>query len=186
MQRTTATLALALGALATSPVAVAGDDEHDTRKDGTETFEGTCEFAGRLHQRPPLTNVPQAGRGFAVARGTCTGTFTDEDGRVRRLNAERVGYFASAEGTLTCGGGEAAGNGFLLIRGERLDFRFTELRGPGAGAIRLDGAGGGSAAGVARVSAEEDPMEIAERCSGRGLREVDIEIDIATTPAISG
>jgi hypothetical protein len=36
------------------------------------------------------------------------------------------------------------------------------------------------------VSEEEDPLEIAEKCSGEGLRQVGIEIDLVTTPTITG
>jgi hypothetical protein len=53
-------------------------------------------------------------------------------------------------------------------------------------AVRLEGRSGGSAAGEARVSDEEDPVEIAARDSGPGLNSVRIDIDLATTPAISG
>jgi hypothetical protein len=57
---------------------------------------------------------------------------------------------------------------------------------PGVAAIRLDGTGGGSAAGAARVSNEEDPVQIVQKCSADGLRRVGIQIDLATTPTISG
>ena len=63
---------------------------------------------------------------------------------------------------------------------------FTEVRGPGAAAIRLEGADGGSATGEARASENEDPVAIAEKCSGDGLRGVRIHIDLTTTPSISG
>jgi hypothetical protein len=56
----------------------------------------------------------------------------------------------------------------------------------GVGAIRLDGAGGGAAAGAATVSEDEDPLEIVRKCGGPGLRQVGIDIELATTPAISG
>jgi hypothetical protein len=45
---------------------------------------------------------------------------------------------------------------------------------------------GGSAAGEARISDQEDPLDIAQKCSGEGLRQVRVDIDLATTPAISG
>jgi hypothetical protein len=182
VKRTTAMLALALGAFALSPTALADDESTEA----STTFEGTCQFSGKLRQRPALTNTPQAGEGVARAAGACFGTLTDERGHVRRLDGERVKYFASARGTLSCAGGTAAGSGFLDFRGERLCFRFSEVRGPGVGAIRLDGAAGGSAAGEARVSQDEDPLEIVRKCGGEGLRQVGIDIDLATTPTISG
>jgi hypothetical protein len=138
----------------------------------TETFEGTCQFSGTVRQHPPLTNTPRPGRAWAVATGTCNGV--------------RAAYFAHAQGTTSCGAGTATGAGFLRIRGARIDFRFSEVRGPGAAAIRLEGARGGGAAGTARVHESEDPVRIAEACGGQGLRQVRIRIDLATTPAIAG
>jgi hypothetical protein len=181
MMRTT--IALVIGVLAVLPVAPAGADPDG---EGPTSFEGTCAFSGTLRQKPPLTNLPQAGEASASAVGACSGALTDEDGDVRRLDGDRARYFASARGTASCGGGSAVGSGFIQIRGARLRFRFSEVRGPGAGAITLDGKRGGSAAGVARVSEDEDPLEIARLCSGKGLRQVGIDIDIATTPALSG
>ena len=177
-----AAVLLTVAAGIAAPSAAAGGDGH--RAD--ESFEGTCQFSGTLRQEPPLTNAPQAGRASAIATGACTGTLTDSKGRVRELDGARAGYFARAAGTSSCAGGTAAGAGFLRIRGERIDFRFSEVRGPGAGAIRLEGVHGGAAAGVARVSDDEDPVRIAEACSGAGLRQVRIQIDLATAPAIAG
>jgi hypothetical protein len=182
MNRSIVTLVLALGALAASPIAFADDDGDDE----TNTFAGSCQFSGKLRQSPPLTNTPQAGEAIARARGTCSGTLTDEYGDAEQVESERASYFASAQGTLSCSGGSAVGSGVIALAGERLEFRFSELRGPGAAAIRLEGADGGSATGEARVSEEEDPLEIAEKCSGEGLRQVGIEIDLVTTPTITG
>lgn len=182
MKRTVAILALAVSALSVSPIASADND----RRGEANTFEGSCQFSGDLRQRPPLTNTSQAGEGVARAYGTCSGTLTDDAGDAQRLVSDRARYFASAQGTLSCAGGSAAGTGFIRVSGVTLRFGFSEVRGPGAAAIRLDGAGDGSAAGEARVSDEEDPLEIAQKCSAEGLRRVHIDIDIATTPAITG
>jgi hypothetical protein len=179
MRRTIAALALAAGALAAAPPATAGDG-------GDQTLEGSCHFSGELRQRPPLTNVPAPGAAVAVATGACSGTLTNENGRAERLDAARARYAAAARGTTSCGGGTATGAGVIEVAGERLRFRFTEVRGPGAGAVGLDGAGGGSAGGIAAVSADEDPVAIAQACGGDGLRRVRIEIDVATTPALTG
>jgi hypothetical protein len=173
---------LGLVAVGPAPAALAGGDGHGE----AETFQGTCQFSGTLRQNPPLTNTPQPGRASASAAGTCSGTLTDASGRVRQLDGARAGYAAQAEGTASCAGGTGAGRGSIRIRDARIDFRFSEVRGPGAGAIRLEGVRGGSAAGAARVSDSEDPARIAEKCSGSGLRQVRIEIDLATTPAITG
>ena len=105
---------------------------------------------------------------------------------MRALQAARARYAASAAGVVGCTGGSATGRGVLAIHGRRIAFRFSELRGPGGAAIRLEGERGGSAAGEANASAGEDPAEIAADCAGPGLRSVDIDITFATTPAISG
>jgi hypothetical protein len=151
-----------------------------------ETFEGTCQFSGVLSQHPPITNLPQPGTATARAVGTCSGTLTGKNGRERELDASPARYFARAQGEISCGGGTAEGKGFLRVGGRKVRFLFSEVRGPGAAAVRLEGRAGGSAAGEARVSDEEDPLEIAQKCSGPGLDSVRIDIDIATTPAISG
>ena len=52
--------------------------------------------------------------------------------------------------------------------------------------MSLQGRGGGSASGTAHVAADESPVEIAQKCSGAGLRTAPIELDLATTPSISG
>jgi hypothetical protein len=144
VKRTSVILALAVGALTVSPIASADNDGRGE----ANTFEGSCQFSGELRQRPPLTNTPQARQGVARAVGTCSGTLTDEDGDAQRLESDRARYFATAQGTLSCAGG--------------------------------------SAAGEARVSAEEDPVGIAQKCGREGLRRVRIDMDIATTPAITG
>jgi hypothetical protein len=174
--------ALAAAAAIVAPGAAAGGDGRRS----AETFQGTCEFSGILRQDPPLTNTPGPGRAVALAAGTCSGTLTGSKGKARQLDGARAGYAAGAEGTSSCAGGTAAGAGVLRIGNARIHFRFSEARGPGVGAIRLDGARGGSATGAARVSEDEDPVRIAEECGGSGLRQVRIEIDLATTPAISG
>lgn len=52
--------------------------------------------------------------------------------------------------------------------------------------VVLQGRAGGSATGTAHVAADENPVDIAQKCSGSGLRMAHIELDLATTPAISG
>jgi hypothetical protein len=150
------------------------------------TFTGSCQFSGLLRQSPGATNLPQAAEATARARGTCSGTLKDGRGHTRQVDARRSRYFARAAGTVSCGGGSANGSGFVKIGRERIDFAFSELRGPGFAAIQLDGAAGGSAAGEARVSEEEDPVAIAQKCGGEGLTEARINIDVATTPEVSG
>jgi hypothetical protein len=175
--------ALAVVLLAGAATALAGSGHG---RGGTSTFEGTCQFSGLLQQSPPMTNLPQPGEATARAVGACSGTLTDEKGRERSLSSSRARYFARARGDVSCGGGSATGKGFIRVGREKLRFRFSEVRGPGVAAVRLEGVAGGSAAGEARVSEEEDPVAIAQKCSGAGLAEVRIDIDLATTPEISG
>jgi hypothetical protein len=150
------------------------------------SFDGTCQFSGLLRQNPGATNLPQPGEATARAIGTCSGMLTGARGHERELDMASARYFARARGTVSCGGGSATGSGFIRIGRERIDFAFSEIRGPGAAAIRLEGAAGGSAAGEATVSTEEDPVAIVQKCSGEGLTEARIDIGIATTPVISG
>jgi hypothetical protein len=153
---------------------------------GTTTFQGTCELSGRLVQDPPITTVPAPGRAFAAAAGTCSGTLTDARGRSRRVDGAPSRYAAAAEGVVGCAGGSATGRGVLIVRGRPIQFRFSELRGPGGAAIRLEGARGGAAVGEANASPSEDPAAIAAACAGPGLRSVAIDITLATAPALSG
>jgi hypothetical protein len=162
------------------PAATAPAGDH-----GSSTFEGTCDFAGVLRQDPPLTNAPAHGEARARAKGPCSGTWTDARGRVHELDGDAVTYVARAEGTVSCEGGSATGSGFLRYRRDRLEFDFSEVRGPGAAAISLQGEDGGGAGGAAAVSEDEDPAEIAEKCGGEGVRQVGIRIHLAS-PGISG
>lgn len=171
---------LVVCALLAASAAFAAERHH------ADTFEGTCRFSGLLRQQPPVTNLPQPGTATARAVGTCSGTLTRANGRVRELDASPSRYVARAQGDISCGGGTADGHGYIRVGGAKVRFLFSEVRGPGAAAIRLEGRGGGSAAGEARVRAGEDPVAIAQKCGGQGLDVVRIDIDIATTPALSG
>jgi hypothetical protein len=53
-------------------------------------------------------------------------------------------------------------------------------------AVNLEGRSGGSATGAADVSPEESPADIAAQCSGDGLRSAPIDINLRTTPELSG
>jgi hypothetical protein len=114
---------------AVAPTALAGN------RHGPLTFEGTCQLSGLLRQDPPITNVPQPGSASARATGTCTGTLTGSRGVVRELDKARSTYFASASGSVSCGGGSATGSGVLRVGGRKIAFEFSELRGPGTAAV---------------------------------------------------
>ena len=186
MGNVTATMALRLAGVALALLVGAAGTAVAENRHGPITFEGSCELAGVLAQSPPITSVPQPGEATARARGTCSGTLTGARGVVRELDAAPSRYFARASGSVSCGGGSAEGSGVLRIKGRRIRFAFSEVRGPGAAAVTLQGRSGGSATGAAHVSQDEDPAEIAAKCSGEGLRSVRIDINLQTTPAISG
>jgi hypothetical protein len=152
----------------------------------TDTFAGTCALSGEVVHDPPITSLPAPGEAAAEATGTCSGTLTDRHGHARELENAHASYAAHAAGTIGCVGGSATGAGVLRIRGARIAFAFSEVRGPGAAALHLEGADGGSATGVATASASEDPAAIAAACAGPGLRSVRVDLSLATTPAISG
>ena len=153
---------------------------------GSSTFEGTCHMSGLLRQSPPITTMPQDGNASARTRGTCSGTLTDARGRTHELSDAPASYAARASGTMSCGGGTADGHGYLRIAHRKIRFLFSEVRGPGVAAVSLQGRAGGSATGTAHVAADEDPVEIAQKCSGSGLATAHLDLDLATTPAISG
>jgi hypothetical protein len=105
---------------------------------------------------------------------------------VRELEDAPSTYFAQATGSMSCGGGTSEGSGVLHIGGRKIRFSFSEVRGPGVAAVSLQGRAGGSATGAAHVSADESPADIAAKCSGEGLSSAPIDINLETTPAISG
>jgi hypothetical protein len=76
--------------------------------------------------------------------------------------------------------------GYLQIGGPRIRFLFSEVRGPGVAAVSLQGRAAGSATGTGHVAADENPVDIAQKCSGSGLRTAHLDLDLATTPSISG
>src|SRR4051812_14754374 len=140
---------------------------------GAERFEGVCEMSGTVRHQPPLTeeSAPTEVRGSFS--GTCSGEFTDRDGRTRQLDGAPAAYqVRDAGGALSCLGGTATGTGSLLFgRGQEIEFSLTERRpAPGLAIVTLEGAAGGSATVFGTVSPSEDLMEMNERCNGSGLR----------------
>src|SRR5687767_421631 len=70
---------------------------------GTESFEGVCEMSGTIRHRPPLTGAPAPTEVRGSFSGTCSGTFTDRDGRTRQLDAAPAGHeVRDAGGDLSC------------------------------------------------------------------------------------
>jgi hypothetical protein len=162
-------------ALAPAPAASAAD----------QAFSGRCQLAGVVEHAPPLTGLPTAAQLQSRLSGPCWGTWTPANGRPRVLDGDVVDYAVQAAGTLSCGGGTATGAGSLDYEGARLDFDFSEVRGPGAAQVSLVGKAGGVAGGPATVSTAEDPLAITLACMGAGLRTVRIDLAL-TTPGIAG
>lgn len=177
----TATAAMLVAAIPTDAAL-----ERRAGRSGPTTFDGSCRFSGVVEFRPALTTDAQPAKGTARAVGPCSGTVTGPRGREREIDRRRVRYVARNRGEVSCGSGVAEGGGALVFPRHRIRFRLEETRAAAAAALELRGRAGGSASGQARVSEREDPAEIAARCSGRGLRAARVDIDIATSPAISG
>ena len=154
---------------------------------GTESFVGECQMSGTIRHQPGLTQVPTPAKVHGSFSGTCSGQFTDRNGRTRQLDGAPAAYEARGGGDLSCLGGVAIGNGSLVFGGGvEIQFRFTERRpAPGLAVVTLEGAAGGSATNFGTVSPSEDLEEINARCNGPGLRTVRGDARIVS-PGISG
>lgn len=165
---------LPLAVLASSAlIALAPSSLADAGEAGAERFDGVCEMSGTIRHDPPLTQEPAPTEVRGSFSGTCSGAFTDADGRSRTLDATPADYdVRDAGGALSCLGGTASGTGSLTFGGgRRIDFSLTERRpAPGLAVVTLEGADGGSATVFGTLSPGEDLMELNERCSGSGLR----------------
>jgi hypothetical protein len=170
-----------------------GDDSTDRprtdpgRPGGSESFRGDCTFSGAVVFDPPLTNQPQAVTQRVRAPGTCSGTFVDRRGRSHDLSNAPTTFSESSRGNnASCASGGATGRGALSFRLGTIDFAFTETRVGGLVVGEAVGSGSGSARGLGGVSPSENPAAIAQRCAGAGLKKVKIDVELATTPVISG
>jgi hypothetical protein len=151
---------------------------------GTESFDGVCEMSGTIQHRPPLTGVPRPTAIRGSFSGTCSGTFTDRDGKTYQLDGAPTDYrVRDAGGDLSCLGGTATGTGSLLFgRGQAIEFSLTERRpAPGVAIVSLEGADGGSATVFGTVSPSEDLAELNERCNGSGVRFLRGDLRIVST-----
>jgi hypothetical protein len=169
-----------------APSALARSTPSRHRHTGPTSFEGSCQFAGTVRFRPPLTNAPQDGRVYATATGNCTGTLTDPRGHVRSLNSEPVRAVAQSSGLESCGAGRGSGSGYLEFRGARLQFTYSEVRAGPVLTLNADGARSGSATAEGNVSPQANPVAILQACSSTGLSHAPIDVRLLTTPSISG
>jgi hypothetical protein len=75
---------------------------------------------------------------------------------------------------------------FTIANRWRIDFTYVEPRLTSVGLLPYSGIAGGSALDVARLSAEEDPLDVIQRCGADGVPSVLVDVSIQTTPSISG
>jgi hypothetical protein len=175
-----------LGILTMLAVVALGAAPAEAHKARVSAFQGSCSFHVTVRFAPPLGALPRQGTDFARGAGPCSGSFTDRHGKVRRLDGARVVYVATDSGPSSCAEGAAQGGGYLSYRRSRLRFLLTETRAGAAATLHFAGARSGSAAGDARVSPDSDPSQVVQSCLGAGLAGAAVDIDFATTPAISG
>jgi hypothetical protein len=159
---------------------------HGRPADGARTFSGTCQLTGTVTFSPPLKTTPGTGEDFATESGTCSGTLTDRSGHSQQLSNASVGYVAWDQGLASCEAGSASGGGVLFLPGGPIRFLLNEQRATGGSLLQLTGVRGGSASGTANISPSANPVTIATECAGSGLASAPVDIDIATTPSISG
>jgi hypothetical protein len=161
--------------------------ERAAASDHATTFSGSCKLSGTAVFDPPLTNTPQAAMQRVQATGTCSGTFTTRNGRVHQLNDAPVSW-QTTEYTpdASCSAGTDTGSGKIAFRYGTIRFNISETSGPGVAAFTLKGAEGGSAGGQANIRPTADPVAIAQACAGAGLAEAPVDIQVSTTPSISG
>ncbi len=182
-------LAVALAALATGVAwlpssamgANANPDPHGA------TFAGQCQFTGTSTFSSPVTAVPSPVRNQVTASGTCSGSLTTAGGRTTQLSNAPVGYQASEAGSNESCESDlgAAGTGELLFQSATIRFNVAENRVGGDAALKYTGRRGGSAAGVAFVTAS-NPAALLQQCTGSGLSSSPVEIVLQTTPSLSG
>jgi hypothetical protein len=156
-------------------------------RERANTFSGSCKLSGTAVFDPPLTNTAQAGTQRVQATGTCSGTFIARNGRAHQLNDALVSW-QTTEYTpnASCTAGTDSGRGKVTSQYGTIRFTISETSGPGVAAFTLKGAEGGSAAGQANISPSADPVAITQACAGAGLAEAPIDIQVSTTPSISG
>lgn len=156
-------------------------------RDRASTFSGSCKVSGTAVFDPPLTNTAQAATQRVQATGTCSGTFTARNGRAHQLNNAPVSWQTTEYSPdASCSAGTDSGSGKITFRYGTIRFTISETVGPGVAAFTLKGAEGGSAAGQANISPSADPVAIAQACAGAGFNEAPVDIQVSTTPSISG
>ena len=152
-----------------------------------DTFAGSCEAQVLVRNDPPMSSTITDTRiDITTRRATCTGTVTRGNG-VHQVDAAPTTGHLQGFGPSSCLVSSTSGSGYFTIdRRWRIDFTYDEPRLGPVGTLTWFGAAGGSATDVARLSQDEDPFDIVQRCGAEGVPEVLVDVTIATTPSISG
>jgi hypothetical protein len=183
--------ALIVGGLIGTPATLDAHDRNPQQRadrQGPMTFSGSCAFSGTVEFQPPLTITAQPARDLASARGSCSGTLTDRNGRTHQLDATPVDYLATDTASdVSCAlSAGATGTGELAFRSGELRFKLSETRVGAAAGLSLTGVHEGSATGAANVNTSANPIQVIDACAGTGLARAPVDIHIQTTPTISG
>jgi hypothetical protein len=151
------------------------------------TFSGSCKLSGTSAFDPPLTNTQQPGTQQVQATGTCSGTFTGGHGRAHQLNNAPVSWQTTEYTSgASCTAGTLSGSGNVTFQYGTISFTISETTVGPAAAFTLKGAQGGSAAGQANISPTADPVALTQACAGAGIADAPVDIQMTTTPSISG
>ena len=181
-----ATIALAAALICTSAEA-SGASPGNSPTHPADTFSGQCQFTGTVTFRPPLSNTPQNITQQVDAPGTCSGRFVGHDGVSRQLDNAQSTYVATERSSgASCAGGTASGSGELVLPDGEIKFSESETRAGVFVVATATGAAGGSAAGYAAPTPDQNPVTAAQECAGSGIPSATVSIQLSTTPSISG
>jgi hypothetical protein len=154
---------------------------------GFSSFAGSCRMSGPVAFTPALRVTPMPVRQHAHAIGTCSGSFTDADGRRSELTGAPAAFDELASGpSVSCGLGTPRGSGTLTLPGGTIAFGFAERRVGPIVTGTASGRGGGSAFGFATISPSQSPAGILAACGGAGLAGTAVDVLLRTTPSLSG
>ena len=150
------------------------------------TFDGSCDFSGKVVFTPPLKNDAQDVRQDVTAHGTCDGTLVDRAGKSHKLEAAPVVYkdVADAKG-VSCGSGVDSGTGTLEFQAGTIGFKFDEYRTGPFPLLHFTGVAGGEAYGTAHPGQSQDPAS-ALQCASDGLKEFALDGHLQTTQPLAG
>lgn len=121
------------------------------------------------------------------ATGTCSGTFIAPNGRAHKLNNAVVGWQTTEYSPVaSCTAGTDAGTGEIAFQYGTISSAISETTVGPIAVFTLEGAEAGSAAGQANINPSVGPVAAVQACAGAGLAEAPVDVQVATTPSISG